>query len=210
MRLNNVQTASRVFTTSVSPSDDAPAPKAVDAPSSRACSPQEEHDEDASMRWVATFCVGGASIERDVMARSQLVAAENVAREKHGILPPIFMKPEKPRETAASLHRPRETALQFPRLRAVERAVLVGTVGMVGTAITALVSIQNLSTRGSSRSRRDAEGVYNAITFAFPHVFYPPKIYPAGNRQSLRRAARMMLPLEDASWASSASRSSVA
>ena len=110
-------------------------------------------------------------------------------------MPPIFMKPEKPRETAASLHRPRETALQFPRLRAVERAVLVGTVGIVGTAITALVSIQNLSTRGSSRSRRDAEGVYNAITFAFPHVFYPPKIYPAGNRQSLRRAALMMLPL---------------
>ena len=148
MRLNNVQTVSRVFTTSVSPSDDAPAPKAVDAPSSR------------------------------VVQRSALQF--------------------------------RETALQFPRLRAVERAVLVGTVGMVGTAITALVSIQNLSTRGSSRSRRDAEGVYNAITFAFPHVFYPPKIYPAGNRQSLRRAARMMLPLEDASWASSASRSSVA
>jgi len=46
-------------------------------------------------------------------------------------------------------------------------------------------------------SRREADRAYNAITFAFPHVFYPPKIYPAGNRLATQRASRVMLPLED-------------
>jgi len=39
-------------------------------------------------------------------------------------------------------------------------------------------------------SRREADRAYNAITFAFPHVFYPPKIYPAGTRGARRQQLR--------------------